>query len=489
MGKKYKIMLISITLLLVCSIFMGTSYSIWTTSYTQVGTNEINVGCFNVTYTNLSSYGGNEAGDINLVNAYPITDASGSALTPYMFTIKNECSVAASYKINLETLNTSTFNTDYLKVKFNEGSSTSGAAALYKDLTSSEISLIDQASIAKLLTTGYLGANEEITYALRTWIDIDTTTETPNVMGKTWNGKVVVISEATGSYEEKTITGTRAAYITDGKNMTIKNLEITGGTESGANVGQDGAMDIVVSGKNLFNYNWISSKTSNTGIVETNNNNGCFTFAGTYNNTSDDAGRKYLNHNQSLNIFFNSGNYSIKLFKDSVDTLNGERIIPYFFSTQTYDGGRNDYGLHTNNVAENSTSYNVTQELLSYSDFTSSMGFYILVNQTFTPGTYCPQLEYNSEPTEFEPYKERRYTIHLKDASNNTISGLSSTDTLKKVNGSWVIDNGTTQTTLSGDTQSELNSITLYDGISRVWVDDDVLVNGISATYLSSNRL
>ena len=40
----------------------------------------------------------------------------------------------------------------------------------------------------------------------------------------------------------------------------------------------------------------------------------------------------------------------------------------------------------------------------------------------------------------------------------------------------------------SDDTQVELNAIKLYDGISRVWVDDDVLITGIKATYLSNSE-
>ena len=196
MSKKFKVMLVSITLLLVSSIFLGTSYSLWKTSYTQVGTNEVNIGCFTVTFTNLDSYGGSEAGDINLTNSYPITEVAGSALTPYVFKIKNECTIASNYSVNLETLNTSNFNTDYLRVKFNEASNSSSTSVLYKDLDSADVVLTSQSSTSKALTTGYLAANEEVTYALRTWIDIDATTTTPNVMGASWNGKVVVTSEA-----------------------------------------------------------------------------------------------------------------------------------------------------------------------------------------------------------------------------------------------------------------------------------------------------
>ena len=52
MAKKYKVMLIAITIVLIGSIFLGTSYSLWQTSKTQEGVNEISVGCFNITYTN-----------------------------------------------------------------------------------------------------------------------------------------------------------------------------------------------------------------------------------------------------------------------------------------------------------------------------------------------------------------------------------------------------------------------------------------------------
>ena len=113
-----------------------------------------------------------------------------------------------------------------------------------------------------------------------------------------------------------------------------------------------------------------------------------------------------------------------------------------------------------------------------------------IVNEVWRPQIEdCDQYEtindYIASNPSFEPYKERRYTIELKDTSNNTISGLSEDDTLMKVNDTWVIDDGTNQVELATATQNVLNSISTYDGISRIWVDDDVLINDISATYLS----
>ena len=195
MSRKFKILLITITILLVGSILLGTSYSLWNESYVQEEANEVNVGCFTITFTNVTSYGGTEAGDLSLSNAYPITEASGSSKTPYMFKLHNNCTVPSKYTINLETLSSSTFNVDYLRVKFNKVN-TNTTSSLYKDLTNGTIVLTGQSSTAKELITGSLRPDQEVTYELRVWIDIDATTDTPNVMGKTWNGKVVVSSEA-----------------------------------------------------------------------------------------------------------------------------------------------------------------------------------------------------------------------------------------------------------------------------------------------------
>ena len=208
MNKKYAISLLLIGFLLVGSIFLGTSYSLWQHTSVQEGTNEVKVGCFRITYTNLDSYGGEEAGDINLVNAYPVSDEAGASLTPYMFSIKNECSIAADYTVNLETLNTTTFNTDYLRVKFNNVNNvTNNTSILYAGLDNGTKILTEEASIAKLLTTGHLEYNQTDTYSLRVWVDKNATTTTSNVMGKTWNGKVAVLAEAAPTPKYTVVSG------------------------------------------------------------------------------------------------------------------------------------------------------------------------------------------------------------------------------------------------------------------------------------------
>jgi len=200
-------MLISITILLIGSIMLGTSYSIWTTTVYQEGENVVNVGCFKITYTDS---GFDDAGTIDLSNEYPITDAAGANKQPYKFTIKNECSIDAEYYVNLETLNTSTMNLNYLKVMFNDNT-----PVIYNDgLETVSPYLVDDATTARLLTSGYLANGEEVTYSLRLWIDYSAETTTSNVMGTSYVGKVTVYSKATAS------TSPKYEYQGDGESLS-----------------------------------------------------------------------------------------------------------------------------------------------------------------------------------------------------------------------------------------------------------------------------
>ena len=187
MQKKIAIVSIIVALIIVISVSIGTTYSLWTTSVHQESTNTIDVGCFNITFNDQNIAG---AGNINLANAYPMSKLMGSSLVPYRFTISNTCSVAASYNVLLETLNTSTMDETKLDVLLQDSS-----VKHYVDNVTDELS--DDAKSGMKLTTGYLAANESITYSLRVWIDYDVTVDTPDIQGKIWNGRIVVNSEAT----------------------------------------------------------------------------------------------------------------------------------------------------------------------------------------------------------------------------------------------------------------------------------------------------
>ena len=227
MEKQRKISIVSllIAILLIVTITIGTSYSLWTTSVQQESTNTIDVGCFRIDFSDEGfGYGGN----INLEKAYPISNDKGKALVPYRFSISNQCSVASSYNVILETLNSSTMDESKLDVYFNDTS--------IKHYSSNVVDgLSEDAKNGMNLTRGYLAAGETITYNLKVWIDYDVTTDTPNIQGKIWNGRVVVNSEATftkPSFTNKVIGEDNVTLDIDTKNdKTVQTLECFYGNE------------------------------------------------------------------------------------------------------------------------------------------------------------------------------------------------------------------------------------------------------------------
>lgn len=184
MNKKYRISLIVITLMLVCTIFVATSYALWSVTVVQNDTNIVATGCFNASLTNDNP--------IALANAYPITESAGLETTPYTFTIKNTCSIAASYEISLESLAATTLGEEYLRVSLDKQIS-----SLYSSLENAT-TYFDSSKSAKQLVKGKLGAGETVTYNLRLWLDYDATQDT--TANKTFETKIIVINTAT-SYE------------------------------------------------------------------------------------------------------------------------------------------------------------------------------------------------------------------------------------------------------------------------------------------------
>ena len=186
MKKKKVLIIIIISLLLILSI-VGISYALWTLNLTQTGENDIASTCFNISFT--------EKDNISLQKSYPLYDADGKKLTPYEFTITNNCDSYASYNVNLEVLNTTTLtNNEAIKVMFSKKED-NVESELKLDLLSNYETVtktLNNATSAFKLTDGYLDAKESRTYDLRVWLDENVTTETVNIQNTTFNSKVVV---------------------------------------------------------------------------------------------------------------------------------------------------------------------------------------------------------------------------------------------------------------------------------------------------------
>lgn len=197
MKNRDKFIILSIPVLLLMIVSIGTTYSLWTVSGQQSSINEISVGCFNVSFS--------ETGKINLLNTYPISDAKASTITPtYSFTITNTCDVTDSYQVNLETMSNSTLNPKWVKAaiqKTHEDGVSVSSTPLVKLVSQNsamlaidyfnttnptftlENNIIDPndntkvllSNSASILISGTLAKNKSVTYSLKLWITEEAT--------------------------------------------------------------------------------------------------------------------------------------------------------------------------------------------------------------------------------------------------------------------------------------------------------------------------
>ena len=135
--------------------------------------------CFDITLTNQSNA-------INLENAYPISDTKGKTLTPFTFTVKNTCNMAASYSVNLESLKGSTLSSRFIKVMVNDNN-----PKMLDSLESTDT--VNTGSIeSRVLDTGTIFKNKTKEYSIRLWIDYDTTLEDLENEIKVLKSKIIV---------------------------------------------------------------------------------------------------------------------------------------------------------------------------------------------------------------------------------------------------------------------------------------------------------
>ena len=179
MEQKKKYMLLGVIGVLL--LLIGVSYAYWRLTLTQTGTNEITSSCFSLTLTN-------EQNEISLQKAAPISDEDGRVLTPFTFTIKNNCDTYASYTVNLELLNTiaeeSRLSAEFIKAMIDEEEP-------FLLNTTPSTPTLSNAYEAYELTTGYLDANEERSYSLRLWMDSDVTVK-DDAMNKQLESKITI---------------------------------------------------------------------------------------------------------------------------------------------------------------------------------------------------------------------------------------------------------------------------------------------------------
>ena len=191
---------------IICAVGLlgvGISYAWWRLSFVQDKANTAVSKCLKLELANQSN-------EINLTNMYPISDEEGRALTPFTFTLKNTCSMSAKYTLNLEMLEGTTLNSNYLAVLVNN-----------KDIKllssyNTATTVINGSTESRTLDTGTLTPNMSKDYSISIWMD-KSVTLSDDSQNKVFKSKVVVDAVATETAMEKII----ASVDTTGKCPTI----------------------------------------------------------------------------------------------------------------------------------------------------------------------------------------------------------------------------------------------------------------------------
>jgi len=191
MKKTYLYSIIGVFLLVVCTISL--SYAAWQVNLKQESVNQVVFGCFRVSLQ--------EEAPFSLAEAYPISDEEGNVLTPYTFTIQNQCESTASYQIQLEILNSSTLqNKDYIKVSLQELGMPVTTSLLKSH--SSVATTLENATEAYQLETGVLEGHRSKTYHMRMWLSSDTPAD-QTIINKNLFSKIVITSALTDAPTQK----------------------------------------------------------------------------------------------------------------------------------------------------------------------------------------------------------------------------------------------------------------------------------------------
>ncbi len=199
MRRGYKVTLGILTIMILITMTIGTSYSFYSVSDEQDESNLINSTCFKIEFNDT-----NGSSRINLGNAYPIDDGAALNKTPYTFTVRNTCTALNSsdnvkYKVLLGKSNSAENSendlTTYLKYKIVESTSNSLETGEIKKLSDAkpyEGAKPQNVSNAYELVSGELSVDGTKTYNLYLWID---STAGNGIMGYSFNGEIFVYAD------------------------------------------------------------------------------------------------------------------------------------------------------------------------------------------------------------------------------------------------------------------------------------------------------
>ena len=177
-------------LLLSVLCIIGVSYAWFRLYLSQSENNRIaSRTCFSTTLTEKTS-------KIDLTEAVPESDKNGLMESPFTFTLKNNCTGYIRAYITIDSAYRTSTSTSYLKdnkikVNISPTGTTLNPSSL---LTDKELIELEGSRLGYSIIDIGLNSNEEKTFDLRVWMDSSTTVD--EGLNKTWEGKIVVLTEA-----------------------------------------------------------------------------------------------------------------------------------------------------------------------------------------------------------------------------------------------------------------------------------------------------
>ena len=220
--KKKTIIILIIAIILV----IGGSFAYWRVSLVETSTNNIATSCFDLSLSDSNA--------INLQSAFPITDAEGKTLTPYEFTITNNCATYAYYEVNLEVLNNTNLDSNFIKVELDDETPVLLSS---KTVTTTTLS---NATTSYKLKKAYMNASESKTYHLRLWID-ENVTLADNITEKEFSGKITIRA----TYKPEAASSQEECELEYGEGAAACSLlaDYTGNSEDCLNLHDNGSLD------------------------------------------------------------------------------------------------------------------------------------------------------------------------------------------------------------------------------------------------------
>ncbi len=188
-NNKKKVIFYSALLVTVLCI-IGVSYAWFRLYLSQGESNRISARtCFNTTLTE-------DSAKISLNGAVPESDEKGVTETPFTFTLKNNCTGYIRAYITIDSAYRTSTSTSYLKdnkikINISPTGTTLNPSSL---LTDKELIELEGSRLGYSIIDVGLNSNEEKTFDLRVWMDSSTTVD--EGLNKTWEGKIVVLTEA-----------------------------------------------------------------------------------------------------------------------------------------------------------------------------------------------------------------------------------------------------------------------------------------------------